>query len=111
MYKKVLLTSTLDKLEGYLVEELLKKNDIEFITESYSFFEKKRKLIGYNIFVDNEDLEEGMKSISIIQKEKDIKENNIEETKLFTQKQLIFGFIVSGLFVVLIIIMLIMNFK
>lgn len=104
--EKVFLIMAEDQLEAYLIEAILKKNDISSNIQLIPQVGKrkyKKASDKANLFVDKDDYEKALELMEVIKKERQVKEENIEEKRLFSKKQLFFAIITSSIFLLLII--------
>ncbi|MBN2851954.1 MAG: hypothetical protein JXQ23_04380 [Clostridia bacterium] len=103
---KELLVQADDELEAYLIEAILKKNDIicEVIVIKT---EEKKKFNSLpdraNIFVGKEQYDEALRLIEVIKKERQMKIENLPETKLYSKKQMAFAIGISAVFLIIVI--------
>ncbi len=104
--EKVFLITTEDQLEAYLIEAILKKNNISSSIQLVPQVGKrkyKQASDKANLFVEKDDYDKALELMEVIKKERLMKEQKKEETRLFSKKQLLFAFITSSIFLILII--------
>jgi len=112
--EQILLITANDALEAYLIEAILKKNNIECEVKILKTGEKRKYSDGpnkANIFVAKEKYDQAFKLLDVIKKERAIAIEREEEYKLFTKKQLFFAISTTVIFLFIIIWIVIYSFK
>lgn len=111
---QLLLITANDELEAYLIETILKKNNISCKIETLATDKKKKYNDApdmANVFVNKEKYDEAFKLIDVIKEERKMKVENEDETKLFTKKQLFFAISITIIFLSMIIMVVVYSMK
>ncbi len=104
--EKVFLITATDQLEAFLIESILKKNEISSniqLIPQESKPKYNQEANKANIFVDEENYEQAIKLMDVIVNERLEKEEKKEESRLFTKKQLFFAILTTSIFLIMVI--------
>jgi len=112
--EQILLITANDALEAYLIEAILKRNEIPCKIEILKTDNKKKyndMPDKANVFVDKDKYDEALKLMDVIKEERNIKKENEEQTALFTKKQLFFAISTTIIFLSIVIAVVIYSMK